>query len=358
MVIGPLGAAGLVLVGFMAGTIAHEGGHFLVATAMQLHPRVVTIGCGPTAAHFRVGKTDMVLRLLPLGGSVQLLPAETKRRAALAAFALGGVLGNATLFALLAAISATDRRLSAWLALIAVVQLVMTLINLIPFSFKRNGFPVRSDGLFLVSTLFGRGMPTLADCQAALLHSLGPLNGAMPSVSSFTAEIVHQASRRDRFNEEWACRDASAALRRLLTRPDLGRAERAIVLDLLVENEMLAGDSGASDADLDGWSSEASSLFESPALQVSRGSTLAALGRPADARAMLRMALSHELHPLNAAVGRPALSRAIQARGDTEAATRLEREAWMAIQDSTDPMIHHAMTRLARRLDRTARLGG
>lgn len=62
----------LAIVAFCVIIIVHELGHFLVAKAFKMNVYEFSIGMGPAIFKKRGKKTDFTLRLLPIGGSVQL----------------------------------------------------------------------------------------------------------------------------------------------------------------------------------------------------------------------------------------------------------------------------------------------
>ena len=52
--------------------VAHEVGHLVAAKRLGIRVETFAIGFGPRVAGVRRGDTDYVLRLIPLGGYVQL----------------------------------------------------------------------------------------------------------------------------------------------------------------------------------------------------------------------------------------------------------------------------------------------
>src|SRR5262245_22044427 len=89
------------LVGLLAGTIAHEAGHCLAAALTALPIRRVRIGTGAVWLRTRVGKAELELGVLPLGGFVLIDAGRTTSRPRLVAFMLGGVAANAALLGII-----------------------------------------------------------------------------------------------------------------------------------------------------------------------------------------------------------------------------------------------------------------
>ena len=85
------------LVGLVAGTIAHEAGHCAAAKLASLPVLRVRIGTGAVVMRTRLGKIELKLRLVPVGGFVWIKADRNTPRPRLIAFMLGGVAANAAL---------------------------------------------------------------------------------------------------------------------------------------------------------------------------------------------------------------------------------------------------------------------
>ena len=66
----------IILLGFLV--LIHEGGHFLVAKACKIKVKEFAIGFGPTIWKKQGKETKYALRLIPLGGFVNMLGEEER----------------------------------------------------------------------------------------------------------------------------------------------------------------------------------------------------------------------------------------------------------------------------------------
>ena len=64
----------VVLVAFLVSIGLHEAGHFWIARWVGMKPTTFSIGMGPTIWRRQAGggETEVSLKLLPIGGSVQI----------------------------------------------------------------------------------------------------------------------------------------------------------------------------------------------------------------------------------------------------------------------------------------------
>jgi hypothetical protein len=224
-----------------------------------------------------------------------------------------------TLFAVATCLAAMDDDLSQWLRPAAFAQLLIVVAVLLPLPRSIRNWRDGTDGLRLIRLLIEPPDDKVARAHRQWLRSMLP-DAPEPAVCPFAREIQFQAHRADRYTDAWALRDSTDALRRLLTGAALVPAERAIILELAIGNELLIGDSGAGLAELDAWSLELLQIAQRPGCQVTRGSVLAVLGRPAEAQAVLAPAMRHPLDALNGIVGRVALAHVHRALGEAERA--------------------------------------
>ena len=131
----------------------------------------------------------------------------------------------------------------------------------------------------------------VSEGRAALMRGILPAGTALPPPSPDSPEIMYQLTRRDLRTDPWVRRDASAVLQRVLLRGRLPPAERALVLDRLALFESLKGDDASKEL-MDAWSAEAVTLANGPYTLVTCGGVLIALGRPAEAEALLTAVLA------------------------------------------------------------------
>ena len=277
--------------GFGPGVIAHEAGHALAAWLLRLSPRFISIGIGPVLLRARLGKTWLVMRLVPLSGFVAILPLMRERRLASAMMFLAGAGSNAVSFSMLAAASHVWPEQGEVLWFLALAQAFFIFFPLIPFRTTVSGLSCGTDGLRLLWLLSRSRPDVLAEAHSELLRLVIPEGARLPPPSANFPEIAYQMGRPDRSSDAWAQRDAAEVLRGMLSRNDLPTAERAVVLVDLIEGELL-NTRGADPALLDSWSLEAVALSPVPRQRALRSAVLTALGRAeeaADAEAPLSL---------------------------------------------------------------------
>ena len=342
---------GLYLLGLVAASVVHEGGHLLCARVCSIPIGRIVIGGGPVLMRLHVGKVQLEWRLLPVGGLVvpAALP-NLQARGPMALFFLGGVLGNVAAIGaiiLLHVMGAVPTLLynDAGTPLIALQAGILTLsqaffviLCLIPHWAPMDGRPMASDGLQLLRLLQGR-------LQYAV--RLEPYRHGMtrpPKASSASSRIAEQFARTDRLSSTDARRDFWVRLRgelvdsglpaqdlpaqdlsaQDLPAQDLPAEEEMLVLDALVTDGLLFADPMLLTG-LEQWSLRALQLGPGVRTVVgSRGAALVELGRYQEGKALLEaVAFTVDAEPFDALMSRIFLARAEQALGNAAAAAAL-----------------------------------
>src|SRR5205085_2712050 len=101
--------------GTMHAVAAHEVGHLLCAVAGSIAVRLISIGVGPLLLRLRIGETWFELRLVAAAGFVSIYPLGIVSKFRQALFLLGGVLANASVLVVVAALGLLGA-FPAWLA--------------------------------------------------------------------------------------------------------------------------------------------------------------------------------------------------------------------------------------------------
>jgi hypothetical protein len=320
--------AGLVT-GFVVGTAAHEGGHFVCAVMSSIPVRSLSIGGGPVLLRVRINETSLELRQnLWAGGLIVFYPALTYRKCATMFALTGGLLGDVALVALviwLTQVLAVPYTLGMILAGVVLSQLLTIAVNLFPSTVKVDNETLETDGLQLWHTLCGpRSGPTQqGSIFKAMLRVCG---GEESSVSGAAPRLCYHLSR-DRWGNEAVRREVDDALQRELKRDGLTREEQLLVLDALATDALLFGDPDLR-ARLDKWSLRALALGPTiRTIRGTRGSALVELGRYAEAKLLLEPLTSAEETSLDRILSHASLARAEQALGAHAAARRHVSEA-------------------------------
>jgi Peptidase family M50 len=140
--------------GLFLAVCVHEAGHALIGYGLGFRIEEISCGVGPSLWRWRWKGTRIEVGALPFAGYVQTSTFSGHRRGAIALFLLGGVIGNAVLFAGLAVASSYHLLQNSILRPIGMTQAYCIVINLIPFGGRWFGFPVDSDGLQLLRLVF------------------------------------------------------------------------------------------------------------------------------------------------------------------------------------------------------------
>jgi hypothetical protein len=321
--------AGMVT-GYVIGTAAHEGGHFLCAVMTSIPVRALSVGRGPVLLRVRINETSLELRQnLWAGGLVAPYPMLTFRKYARMFELIGGVLGDVALLALiiwLAEISAVSYNVRGILVGIALTQAIGIVANLFPRKVKIDNETLETDGLQLWQTLRApRSGPTQAGkVFATMQRAYG--GGEAPSVSAAAPRLYYPLSR-ERWTDESVRREVHAAMQRELERGGLTRAEELLALDALATDALLFRDPALL-AHIGTWSLRA--LVLAPQLRTvrgTRGGALVELGRHVEAKSLLEPLTLAEEGSLDRVLGHAFLARAEHALGDAASAARHVSEA-------------------------------
>jgi Peptidase family M50 len=160
---------GLYLLGLVAGSVMHEGGHLLCARVCSIPINRIVIGGGPVLMRLHVGKVQLEWRLLPVGGLVvpAALP-NLQARGPMALFFFGGVLGNVAAIGtiiLLHVMGAVPTLLyndagtplsELQAGILMLTQAIFVILSPIPHWAPMDGRPMASDGLQLLCLLQGK----------------------------------------------------------------------------------------------------------------------------------------------------------------------------------------------------------
>ena len=324
------------LLGTVIATIAHELGHFAIAALLRLGPCLVNIGVGPPLIRVRIGPTTFVLRLVPASGIVVCVPPSCSRLRSIA-FVLGGVFGNLTGFVLLDGLAALSSAAHStayvppqWFLIgLALFELPVAVIALIPHRAKIGHRRIASDGLQLFNLLFRRTPSALPVLHKYVLRDYARTGQPIPPPSPAFPDIAYQFLRTDRITDPWVHRDFTAASAELLARNDLPPAERSALITVVLATDIYAGTTFQTPQTLDALSQEALHLCPTPVNGVLRAAILLAIGRGAEAKPML-LALADQTMDLDDT----ALCQALLARTENDLAAK---QAWLsqAIENAT-----------------------
>lgn len=325
---------GLYVLGFFFASVAHEGGHLLCARVCSIPIGRTVIGCGPLLMRGRVGKMQLELRVLPVGGLV--IPAALPNfhnRGLMALFFAGGVLGNVTAIGaivLLHVVGAAPTLLhdpmgialvAPQIGILVGTQVLLIIVSLFPHWGSIKGTPIASDGLQLLRVLSGT-------FPYAILLEQYRRGATRPSTTPASSRIAYQLARLDRLIREDARRDFCAALRRELAEGGLSAEEEMLVLDALVTDGLIFADPLLR-PELDQWSLRTLQLGpEIRTLVGSRGAVLVELGRYQEGKHLLEtVAFADGAAPFDALMSRIFLARAEHALGNAAAASDLMIQA-------------------------------
>jgi hypothetical protein len=302
-------ALGLSVTLFLAQVPPHELGHALVARLLGLRVTNVTLGVGRPVAKFDVGRTKVVLRLLPAGGSTMMLDCSRPgyRTRVWLAVAAGPAVAAATMA--LAVSWDADTSVSTLLrSLVLLTTGVLLLLNLVPQAAPHADGAVPNDGSRLVRIPF---MPA-ADVADHVLHNRtlvalldAARDGTRPVMSvedralldqrADAGDVTSRLARADLLMaaNEWD--GAADAFRALLPEIPVHADSYAVLLNIVAWCSVMVGDlPPGGEADMA--SAEAQDLRpESAAGQGTRGSVLVAIGRPAEGLPLLRASMAGPL---------------------------------------------------------------
>jgi hypothetical protein len=344
-----------VLWWFAALTIAvavHETGHLLCARIASIPVVVLSVGVGPRLLGGQTDRFRWELRALPLGGFVVPEPVAGVSVPRLMLFVLGGVFGNAALIGVVAVLDFVGvlRSLpfaNEVLGPLVFAQFVAIVTNLIPFRARLSGTRVQmpSDGLQLVRLIRDARKVTsgVDPVYAGLVRRYGAGEELRPSPAAPRITQLYVRSYADGESRE----DIRDALRHELISCELPSEEEMLVLDWLVSDGLIFGDS-TSHSRLDEWSHRALQLGpEIETIIGSRGAVLVKLGRYQSGKALLERAAARDrLEPHEMVMNDMFLARAEHALGNTARAHYLIKSVRRAIR--AEPASPGVMSLIAR----------
>ena len=210
----------------IAGSLVHEGGHWAMAAALRCEPRVVCLGFGRQLCQVRLFGVHLVLRAVPLGGHVLLVPMGRRRRNALAAVLAAGPAAN--MLAVSAALLVWQSGVvSPAIALVFVGGHAISLANtLLPSVDAATGQPDPTDGYKIFVWATGRDEDLLEKCYAPIVAGAAPER--RPLMTADFAEALFHSVRPDR-NEPWGRQQARNGLETVLERGQLNPYEHLTV---------------------------------------------------------------------------------------------------------------------------------
>jgi len=276
---GELDPLALRVVGFFLGMMlavaAHEVGHLVCAVAASIAVRLISIGVGPLLLRLRIGETWFELRLVAAAGFVSIYPLSIVRKFRQALFLLGGVLANALVLAVVAALGLVGA-FPAWLAEwgdligpIVFMQAYMIMVNLIPFMVQVQGARLPSDGLQLLQLWSApRGATALGLVYAELAKLYRAGSVAVPN-SPVWSRIMFNLSHARRWTDPEARRAIHESLIRELARGPLPTEAEGLVLDGLITDGLVFSEPLLRSR-LDAWSLRAIEI--APDVKTLRGS--------------------------------------------------------------------------------------
>ncbi|RKD67755.1 site-2 protease family protein [Rhizobium sp. WW_1] len=143
---------GETIAAVLVAVIIHEEGHALATLACGLRLSSFVIGIGPTVLKLRVGRTDFILKLVPITGHIWREP--TKRRWARIVIDAAGPLANGLALAPIAALYRLWPGHEEVLLVFGFYQALFLIATLLPTSRKIDGVRIPSDGMRIYDLLF------------------------------------------------------------------------------------------------------------------------------------------------------------------------------------------------------------
>jgi len=274
-----------IIVGFVVGLVAHEAGHCACAALASMPIKKIRIGVGPVLMRARLGKVELALHALPIGGLVQVEINRTTTRLRLAVFVLGGILANVALLGLAAWRGASDAAAAPDPATagFAIGQFGLLACSVVPLWNRRNGLRFPNDAMQLILLLRGRHrIDAHRDYGQLLAHYA---DGRAPRATDASRVLREQMARGGLQADASTRRDIVDTLRRELAKDDMSVEERRLIIDTLVTMALISRDP-VFYADLDDWSRQAAELAGASATNI-RGVVLVELGEFAAGKALL-----------------------------------------------------------------------
>lgn len=338
------------VLGLVLASLVHEAGHAACAWALGFEPRVISLGVGPTVLRLKAARATIAIRMLPIGGSVLTLPWRERPRWHRCLFVASGAVANLAALWMFSALAGLFSGGSTLLTTLAGIQGAFALINLLPLPLKVDGVSIGSDGLQLVQNLFGNSQNHFQMAWEPLASRVAP-GWQCSGFSRHAQEILFQAGRQDKFKECWARREACVALKACLGATDTAKMEELLVLCLLSELATLYRDTGTTLEELDSWSAKLLAMSDCPGNRVTRGGALVALGRMAEAEAILKPLADQTIDWLDQVFCRAHLAQVAYAGGDHPSARQWMADAHSVIAEgrssSLAPLLAHMCPELA-----------
>jgi hypothetical protein len=314
-----------ILIGLALGAIAHEAGHFAFSAIGPISIKLVSVGAGPVVLRGRLGKTDLELRALPVGGFVSIVPYQNIRKPWIVLYLLGGPLGNCALIGLVAWIDHVSPTLPQYFrdgfGPVVFVSVMYFVVNLLPIRVMANGHRVASDGLQIIQLLRGRHAVDHYRAYVELLRRYG--GGTAPQPTAAWNRVALKLYREEVWANEFARGEALGAAQRELVAGELQPAEEMLVLDRLITVGLVLDDPEFR-SHFDQWSARARELGpEIMTLKGSRGAALVELGQVEAGKALLEeVEAAVDASQFDVAMTKIFLSRAEHALGNRAAAQR------------------------------------
>lgn len=304
-----------------ASVVLHELGHFVAGLLLGLKPWMICIGHGPIIFERAFRNLKLVLRASPYSGAVYpfiLQPELNSVRWKSFAMVFAGPLTNGLLLALVGRIvlhPARELTLGHAPEQIALVNLYLLAISLVPFRGRLDGVLTPNDGLMLYQLAVGKTSPTSPHSTEAEAH-LGFPKGP-PWL--------------------WVVKNAEPSLilahcRQLLSNPSLNAEERPQLLDTFATCVLMYG---AKDflPEADRYSEELYAAKPNEwTVKGTRGSVLIELGRLEEGTTMLKEVMDNDPSSFDRAIAASFLGLAELKRNNSAAA-----KEWLKKSQEIDP---------------------
>jgi Peptidase family M50 len=274
------------LVGFVAGTIAHETGHCAAAALASLPIRRVRIGTGEVWLRTRLGAAELELRMMPLGGFVWIAAGRTTSRPRLVAFMLGGIAANAALLGVTIWLWRSVPGLPEDpLAGFAIAQVSLIAGSLIPLWGRAFGIRFANDAMQVLLLLRGRHSLDVHLTYEDLLAHYAP--GRVPRMTEASRVLREHITGGGYWYDRNARRRLLDAAQAELGGTVISPEERLLILNVLISTALASRDP-AFCGNLHDWTRRIAELDPDGALTTgTRGVVLVELGRFAAGKAIL-----------------------------------------------------------------------
>lgn len=285
-----------MLVGFVAGTIAHEAGHCAAAALTSLPIRKVRIGAGEVWLRTRLGAAELELRMVPLGGFVWITADRKTSRSRLVLFMLGGIAANSALLgAVLWLEHVLPRAYEDALAGFGIAQVALIAGSLIPLWGRAFGIRFANDAMQVLLLLRGRHTLDVHLTYEDLLAHYTP--GRSPRMTEASHVLREQITSGRLWFDQDARRQALETIQAELGGTVMSPEERLLALDLLISRALILRDPVFCDH-LGDWERQIAELDPDGALTAStRGAVLVELGQFAAGKLVLERVARPDFNP-------------------------------------------------------------